>query len=373
MKKLPMLTVLALAACLMLGLTGCARDADDHRESDGTDPTHFYEQVREDFRIDAEVVPFPAGVPKVYEGIRYDFPREDIDAFLTASGDSLTEWGLFDDTEMGQRYTGDSANGGHIFTDLRLPNLYPATLSYSHPHADWWGNYHIYAGQNHYDTGAEFVFADRFMEPKDFAFATAREAEDAVRSTLSSFGFRDLILNRALYVDHAVMPEITEELKKPEWSELKPQPVKEEWTAEEDGYIFEFFLPVDGAPLFYGSVSKDTYNYNGASIVVWYQEAGIVWLEVRHPFFPGEVAEAPEKIISAAQALDIARTKLANILTYQDVVISKVSGEYIYVHNNGSFLLRPVWIVYADYSYALHPEYRNREFVILDAVTGKEI
>lgn len=371
MKKFPRLTVLALAACLMLGLTGCARDADDLRESDGTDPTHFYEQVREDFRIDAEVVPFPAGVPKVYEGIRYDFPREDIDAFLTASGDSLTEW-EFTTYAMIQYFSGSTASGGGLLVALGN-NLYPSSLSYNHPHADWWGNYHIYAGQNHYDTGAEFVFADRFMEPKDFAFATAREAEDAVRAALSSFGFRDLILNRALYVDHAVMPEITEELKKPEWSELKPQPVKEEWTAEEDGYIFEFFLPVDGAPLFYGSVSKDTYNYNGASIVVWYQEAGIVWLEVRHPFFPGEVAEAPEKIISAAQALDIARTKLANILTYQDVVISKVSGEYIYVHNNGSFLLRPVWIVYADYSYTLHPEYRNREFVILDAVTGEEI
>lgn len=370
MKKYHRSLFLLSAGLLLFNIVGCS--SSEYTQPDN--PNHFYEQVREDFLIDAEVYDFPNDTPpKVYEGVAKRYSEAEIDAFLIAMGDHLTEWGPLD-TFM-ETYDGTTANGGYIYVEDDSSGLYPTYLSYTHPQSDWWGNYHIYAGQNHYDSSSQHVFADKFMEPVDFSFATAQEAETATRNVLTTIGFDNLILNRTLYIDHNILTQISSVLQEPEWQSLKDNtnPIKNTWTDADDGYIFEFFLSVDSIPMFYGIISQDTYTYCGTSIIVWYQAPGIVQMIVSYPFSPSAIVEEPAQIISAADAICDAKSKLSNILTHTNTVITKVSAEYIYVHDNGRFLLRPVWVIYATYDDVSLPGYSAREYVIIDAITGKEL
>lgn len=376
MDKLRRIFALLLAVCLAAGFCGCSRDPAPPGANTATDPTRFYEEVRDDFLIDAEVAGFPAGsVPKVYQGIIRSFPEEQINAFLAANQDAAVGWNSREDVLT--RYNeASTARGGSFYATegIGAGKMFPEIFAYSLPQSDWWSRYYIYAGQNHYDTSSRFVFAHMFTEPRDFGFATAREAEERVRDAVSKLGFNDLRLNRTLYIDHEILSQITPILKQPEWQPLKggANITKEDWTEADDGYIFEFFPAIDGVPMVYPTLFFDTYTYCGASILAWYQENGIVYLLINSCPMPEAVAEEPERILPAAQALSTARQKLGSILTHKNTVISKVSAEYFYVHDGSQFLLRPVWVVYAKYTDTQLPEYPARTYIIIDAITGQE-
>lgn len=377
MDKMLKLFSVSLVLCLVINITGCAENTASSGGIASTDPTHFYEQVDEDFLIDAEVSAFPKGtIPKVYDGTMQSFTEEQINAFLAANHDAPVEWNS-SEVVLTRYYGASTLKGGSASASeaTDIGKLFPATFSYSLPQAYWWQQYHIYEGQQHYDTSSNYVFAHMFTEPRDFRFATAQEAEERVRAAVSELGFENMVLNRTLYVDHEILSEITPILQLPEMQPLKggSNITKDDWTEADDGYIFEFFPTIDGVPMVYATLFYDTYTYCGASIDVWYQNNGIVYLSILDSCpTPGAVVEEPERILSAAEALSTAKEKLENILTYKDIVITKVSAEYFYVHDGDRVLLRPVWVVYAEYADTLLPEYKSRSYIVIDAITGIE-
>ena len=76
-----------MIVCLGVVLAGCASNSIDPVT---TDPTHFYEEVREDFLIDAEVISFPGGgTVTVYEATPRTLTQEQINNFLAANGDAM--------------------------------------------------------------------------------------------------------------------------------------------------------------------------------------------------------------------------------------------------------------------------------------------
>lgn len=362
-----------LILCLTVMLGGCGMDPIDPV---ATDPTHIYEEVREDFLIDAEVISFPGnGSVTVYEATPRLLTRDQVIDFLAANGDCATEW-LEHDPEYADGYICNTALGGKFWGGTSPTGLFPGDLSYNTSQDDRWGNCSIYSSQAHYDDNAEYVFADLFMEPKDFAFASANEADAKVRDMLAILGLNDLILNRTLYIDHETLAnEVTPVLRTEEWQSAQKtgyHPTYDDWSETDDGYIFEYYLCVDNVPLFSRYVDMSTLAYQGDTIRVWYQASGIVKLEALASLWNiGEQVTATAEHISAEEALSIARIRLENTKTYANTTVYKLSSEYFYIMDKDCFLMRPVWVVYAKATSTYG--FDSTEYIVIDAITGDEI
>ena len=335
------------------------------------DPNRIYKKVREDFLIDADIVDFPSndGV-KVFEAIPKHLSQEEINKFLTAKGDTATEWEMI-------TCTGTTAHGGE-FQLRHGVALTSSTLYYKNTMHRRWGDCSIYYGQRGDDDVPNHTYAYLFTEPKDFSFATAEEAEEEVRDILRThMGLEDLLLNRTLYIDHKILAnELTTILQDEEVQAMDKTghiPVYYDWSEADDGYIFEFFPTVDGAPMFYPNMVTDTMAYLGSSVQVWYQESGIVYLSIDSSMWSiGNVVETASTPLSPQDAMSIAQVRLENTMAYSETEVYKVSGEYIHVQDRNRILLRPVWVVYAkstsSYSGNIYTQY-----VVIDAITGDEI
>ena len=363
-----------LALSLALALCGCASDTE---EPTVTDPTHIYEEVREDFLIDAEVVSFPGdGSVTIYEATPRKLTEEQISNFLSANGDAVTEWTNTYDPNRYFGYTADTALRGFVGHAVSKSRVYPGSFNYYNHSFVRWRDAQIYASQQHYDDSAQYAFAHLFMEPKDFTFDTAGEAEKKVRELLSLLGFDNLILHRTLYIDHEILAdEVTPALRTDEWqsSTLEGIPTYDDWSADDDGYIFEYFTGVNSIPLFYRDVMGDITTYHGSAVQVWYQSSGIVFLYAISSLWDlGSPVETMSQLILASEALDIAQIKLENTKVYTDTIIDKISGEYIYVPSGDKLLLKPVWVVYAN-STSTFTGITTRKCVVIDAVTGDEL
>lgn len=363
--------IVGVCACALL-LVGCAQeDAEQTQMETQTDPSQFSETVNDRLTIDAPVYPF-VDAPKVYRATSEFFTQEQIEAFLTSCGDFLVS--LEDvSTEYYVQSSGTTEKDGTIGFSTSASLLFPSCFYYSTTY-NWWGTYNIYVGQQYYDEQPAFNKADMFAEPKEFAFSTVADAEATVRDALAQLGLTDLYLNRTLYVYKEGMEELTKSIEEFNALDLlKPTPTKNDWTDEDEGYLFEFFQTLDGTPIVYLKKSTDALNYLGAYIIVHYQKSGITYVEVNRYLNADECVETPSSIISASEALEYAKQKLGSVLTRQDASITKVSGEYMYVRENGEFLLRPVWVIYSKYADSGYADFVKWDYVFIDAITGEEI
>lgn len=370
MRKLLCLLVLSLA--IVLG--GCTNDT---AEPTVTDPTHIYDEVREDFRIDADVVSFPGdGFVTIYEATPRKLTQEQINDFLSSNGDAVVEWTNLLNPDRYFGYTADTLLNGFFRHSVSKSNMEPGNMDYRNPRFERWDNAQIYFGQEHSDNSAQYSFGHLFTEPRDFNFATASEAMEAVLQQLSDLGFVNLIHHRTLYVDHDVLANtVTPKLRTDEWQSLFPEGLVtyDDWSEADDGYIFEFFTGVDEIPLAYHSFINDTYFYNGSSVLVWYQSSGIIYLNAPTSLWSlGDPVETVSRLIPATEALSIARIKLENTKVYTNTTINKISGEYIYTPDGDNFQLRPVWVVYATTESTITGATTTNR-VVIDAITGDEL
>ena len=87
------------------------------------------------------------------------------------------------------------------------------------------------------------------------------------------------------------------------------------------------------------------------------------------------MAETPERIIPAAEALEVVKEKISGVIMTEDRVVSRVSLRYQYMQDRDRWVLRPVWEVTVirmdvmDYGFP----YDEYSYTLVDAVTGKEI
>lgn len=367
-----------MAVILLAAFPGCEKPQTEAPSYDAAE-THILETTPEGISVDADILGMPEdGALKVYEGILKAFSQEEIDAFLTVVGDTLVE--TREQNVGGDLYRyGTCASGSNLTVAINTDGSFPTSelFYYNKEESKWYDAYPIYISQDDYDQGADLRLAHLFTEPKDFRFGTAQEVEERIREALGALGLSDLILNRVLYLDHEAMAEAGRVVQEEKYAPIKENdpgfPVKEDWSQEDDGYMFEFFCGIHGAALCHKFFSFDTRNYLGNTITVWYQETGIVNMEIHYPWVPGAVAEEPAETVTAREALELASKKLGAIQIYQDTVITKVSLEYMYESSGDGWLLKPVWIVCAEYGDDRLPGFTLYEYVLVDAVTGEEI
>ena len=345
------------------------------------DPTHFYEEVQENLLIDAEVTGPPEGVvPKVYEGIMKSFTKEEIDAFLAWNGDAVAEITWDGEQDQSYVYSGTCRSGSIFGMDIGLNNDFPLGFSY----VNWdknerFSSYPIYSTETMYEQGPSNYIAELFTEPEDMSFATAEEAEAEVREALETLHLGELKLNRTLYVSHTRMEQAGEVLQGEEWTRMGKggsevtYPQWDDWDETDDCYLFEFFSSADGIPMTHREWDGTTVSYCPNSIVVWYTGDGIVCLSVLYPWTFGKIVEEPERIVSAGDALLVAREKYANIISTQSRVIEKVELTYVYEQDGDGWVLRPVWEVVIRQKASEMIPFDTFSYVRVDAVTGEEM
>ena len=386
-------TLSALALALLLALPGCQHTPADSTapqqttvpasglaETVPTDPNHVYEQVQENLLIDAEIIAPPEGsTPKVYVGEMKTFTKEEIDAFLAWNGDGIAEVTRDDTQDQSHVYAGNCQSGSMFTLEYSTNSLYPSILSYTNYNLyERYSLYPIYSVPIDYEQNYFFYITDIFVEPVELSFATAEEAEAQVREGLATLNLGELKLNRTLYISHDRMAQAGEMLQGDEWaSEVKGNTVTypqwDDWDEGDDCYMFEFFSAADGVPMTYRFWDSGTVSYCPNSIVVWYTGDGIIDLQVTYPWRFDQVAEAPESIISAGEALAVAKAKYANIISSQNRIIESVNLAYVYRQDGDGWLLRPVWEVKIRLKATDTVPFDTFQYVGVDAITGEEL
>lgn len=345
-------------------------------------PQHFEETIDNGFRVDATVYNYPSdGLAGVYVAQKKEFTKEEIDAFLAYCGtpaisteETGDNYGVHyknGQCEKGYRFIYELSTNGHPYSSFSYGNnekLKPI------------GEYNIYYSAEDYVTNAQYTTGWMFTEPKEFSFGTAKEAEQDIREALNCLGYGDLVLLRTLYLDHETLKAamelcITSEDFAPigDPEENNGFTVREDWSEEDDTYLFSFGISVQGTPMSYRYDGGETAWYTGSEITVWYNKDGIISLRAWTPWTVGEEEQAPASIIPAAEALELAKEKFSyHPDDYRDIRIEEVRLEYRYFQDRDRWHLRPVWAVAASHTY---DDFFARiyEFMNIDALTGDEL
>ena len=247
--------------------------------SASTEPTRIVETVNEDFHIDAEVIGYPAdGMAGVYAGSPKVFTKEEIEAFVKQCGSSIALVKEWDDGDM-MYYNGTCANEYHFgyMRGLEGVNHHPyAEFYYFDPErAESYCGYPIYYNEYSYRTNPKYTIGWMFTDPKQFSFATEKEAASAVRDALKILGLPELTLLRTLCIDHDIMAEAGKLLATDEYyapilgsEENNGYRLRDDWSEDDDAYLFSFGIPVSDIPLSYNLQTRDTASYSGTNIVV---------------------------------------------------------------------------------------------------------
>lgn len=350
-----------------------------------TESRHIVETINDDFRIDADVVGYPIdGMASVYTAEPKDFTKEEIEAFIAHCGESIVSVKEWDDGAM-QYFNGECTNG------YRFGYMWGLDGFNNHPYAEFrfydteryrtYYDYPIYSGgEQNYITNPQYTVGWMFTERKEFSFATEKEAEASVREALAVLGLPNLTLLRTLYIDHHTLEEAGELLAKDE----KYAPItgkvenngyilRDDWSEEEDAYMFSFGISIAGVPMSYlFDDSGETATYCGSEVNVWYTKYGITFLGVNTPWTVGAEEISRKQIISAEAALETAKEKYSYDLHMKDKKIEEIRLLYKYSQNRNQWLLRPAWTVRISYTNE-HSDERYYRFMYIDALTGTEL
>lgn len=356
--------------------TACAKGNEDTNYTERLgNATIAYERNNESGTIAIEEHSEYAGI---YEAEPQRFSDEDINRFLSYCGDSIA-YSQEEDGSTSARYWG-TTDSGKQFLRIESTGYHPHVV-FQYMDQEKYGTYSaypIYSGEEQYENNTQFNVGWMFAEAKDFSFATAKEAEGAVRAALSVLGVSDLILLRTLYIDHNIMEAAGKKLAtEPQYApigetkENNGYPIREDWSSADDAYMFSFGISVNGTPLATRFEVRDTSTYIGSQIIVWYSADGIDCLSVDMPW-KVESAQITADIVPPQVAIDVAKAKMEGILTIQDPTYSNACLEYQYRQDNNQWILFPVWTIKVTYQFA-DDSSEEYEYISVNALTGEEI
>lgn len=390
-KSICLLAALAIAG----GCVGCSGNPPATPTGQGTtateptvnqykDPsaTHFYEEVREGFLVDAEVIAPAGNNPcQSYYAEPLWFDATQMEAFLKANGDTFVS-GADDENAFYIMYNVECGSGSTIYYE-KVHNHPGTRLIYRNREAyHYYSEYFVIPSLGVDGNPFEHVPTNYFLDKKDFSFATAEQAEQEVRQALAALGLSgELSTYLTLYIDHETMAQVGQMLATDEeYSPIGPigesRPnngfdLKDDWSEADDAYAFIFTVDIDGIPLAYKDWHGETASYIGCSVEVCYTASGIVYLNIRSPWDIKEPAGDPVTLVTAGAAVETVKQTLVNVLTYRDVVIEQASLEYHYIQDGTRWQLIPVWIVKSSYeSWDGGRAYMDS---MINAVTGQEI
>ena len=318
----------------------------------------------------------------IYSGEAIVYTQEDMERFLTAIGDGVAEH------EHGRNEASDivfdkgtCVSRAEYRVTLPPPPFPGSSLYYCKNDAtQYYRSCSVYAAEWNFGKNIYRPADAMFREPKDFAFATAQEAEQSVRDALAVLGLEDLVCLRVRYVDHEGMRELGQLLSTDEMfapmkggpAENNGYPVKEDWSEADDCYVFIFGTGVDGTAMSYYSEDRTPYNYISSQIIVCYGAEGILSVDIDKPWKAGECLEGPKPLILPEDILEQATDFYANVLSYEAVCIEEIRLEYQYRQVRDAYELFPVWRVTVS-SKGAYSDLRYYEYMQFDALTGEEL
>lgn len=366
-----------VALGIVILCTACVKSNEDTNYTEGlSDAAIVQEQSNES---DTIAIESHSGYAGIYEAEPQHFSDEDINRFLSCCADSITS-SQKDTGDTYIRYSGTTKSGKQF--------LFLEGTGY-HPHRvfqyidqeryNTYSAYPIYSGEYLYETNAQYSVGWMFTEPKDFSFATERDAEESVRAALAALGVSDITLLRTLYIDHETMEAAGKRLATdPVYAPIgEPQenngyPIRDDWSEADDAYMFSFGIAVESTTLSTRFEIRDTASYIGSQIIVWYSGNGIDFLSVDMPWKVGATIQEPEKTISSEDALNVAKNQVEGILTYQNVSYFYPFLEYQYKQEKDKWVLYPVWTVMFSHQMIESTE-TYYSFISVDALTGEEL
>lgn len=373
--------VVTIFLCILAIFTGCKGakyDGLDETTENLLESSSSFEGTCEESSIIEE--PSADWKPAVYWAEPLHFSEEAIKSFIEANGDSIVS-DQEDESAYRIFYSGITENGSEFIRQENTEGHPYRVFQYWNEEKDkYYSSYNIYVREQAYNMYVQDNIKQLFTEKKDFSFASASQAEKIVRNMLESLGLSDLILLRTLYLDHEAMSKLGTILStdeqfasiKGELTENNGYPIKENWSDADDCYQFGFLINVNSVPLTYRNTTRDTGTYCGSEVTVRFSKDGIISLNVWTPWTIKEIAYTDVESVSAQDALEKAKDKLGQVLTYQDLVFEKVNLEYRYRQVKNSWQLHPVWVVTASHKME-YMEGRNFEYVYIDALTGEEL
>lgn len=315
----------------------------------------------------------------IYTAEPLHFSEESINCFLSYCGDSVID----SQNKIGdssKRYSG-ICNSGKQFVCHENTGYHPHTVFQyiDSEKNDRYYTYPIYSGEEQYETNKQYNVGWMFTEARNFDFATAKEAEEYVRTALSFLGCKDLSLFRTLYIDHNIMEEAVKELTtNPIYAPIGNEkenngyPVLTDWTEADDAYLFSFGITVENTTLSPRFESRETTTYIGSEIIVWYSENGIDFLSVDMPWIVGKEKQKPELLISEQTAMAVVKEKMDSILTFRNIIYDDPALEYQYQQEGNEWILFPVWTIKVSYQH-IGSDITQYKFVSVDAISGKEL
>lgn len=182
---------------------------------------------------------------------------------------------------------------------------------------------------------------DRLPQTGDLPFATAWEAEDAVRTVLDRLGCRNLGAATVYPISHETYAGLDATTRR--WDFDAPEPrtalPPQEWTEADDCHYLTFRGWYDGLP-----ICREGFRRNGTWACAYYSARGIEFLEVLSPL---EVTGTGTEIPMPAEE---ARARIAQKFEEDlrerghDVAVHEVSLEYAFISRAAESVI-PVWRV----------------------------
>lgn len=382
--------VFALILAALLGLWGCTQTGQPEEalhtgpsESSApvaipTDPTHIYEEVREDILIDAEVIrPEGDAIPKVYLLQKPDITQSKVEAFLAACDDRIVNVEEDHTEDNYYVFSGRCEKGGAAIINKNLDvNAAGCNFSYATPEYEWYSSVCGFSR----DRSINFVQDLRSgYQPAVFAFATPEEAETEVRQILEALGLHDLLLEDTYCLDYETMAAAEQEYAR-DFNALfqdygETYQCKDRWTEADNCYMFFFAPGAEGIPAIRGWVLTPTVSI-GTSVSVVYNSGGVVSVTVETALNVAEPVETPKALVSATEAMKTASEIVSNVYTGRKQVIEEIALRYYPVQDHDRWLFTPVWEVFycaKDVKKADGQTFDDYSYLLIDAITGKEI
>lgn len=309
------------------------------------------------------------------EARRIQFDVEDIKSMLfTEAGDPITmeggphDCGGFADISAHSGPGGWEAGWGPgAFLTVRTG----AENLMVYYHVPWYDKYSLVVEEHSADVGMCFLFDNVDLAPQegDLAFATAREAEDAVRAALDRMGFPHLEDVEIYRLSKETLKEM-EKASQVWFRDLEA----ETWTEEDECYFLVFRAQYDGLTIVREGLR---HCQEGAKASAFYNSKGIAFIEAHTPLEiigTGERVDMPTE----AQARQRIAEKFEADMTERgcDVVVHEVSLEYVLPSRGGGTLV-PAWRVIMEEVDGIKDEETGKAVSIWDcyffnALTGEE-
>ena len=373
-------TFLALLLLILL-LTGCAVRAIQAEPSvppEETAPAEELPAARLIFAGDAFQQGYNTPDAVCYDHLearRVQFDVEDVKSMLfTEVGDPVTvEGGPHENN-------GWTSYGAHSGPGTWDPGWGPGAFlavekgvehNMAYFHVPWYDKYSMVVQEHSADVGMCFLFDNVDLAPQegDLAFATAREAEDAVRAALDRMGF-PYLENVEIY---RLSKEVLREMEKDNQSWCHHLE-SETWTEEDECYFLVFRAQYDGI-----TIARERLRHcgGGTKASAFYNRKGIAFLEANIPL---EIIETGERIDMPTEAE--ARQRIVEKFEADmaergcDVVVHEVSLEYV-LPSRGGCALVPAWRVIMEEVDGIKDEEAGEAVSIWDcyffnALTGEE-